>query len=104
MSEKRVRIRPLRGGNSIDNKNELCSLIYDEGVKFSRIIPTGDTFIVVCLSEEHVDKLTATTTINKLKEKSFDVFVPPHLKARKTIIIKGMDRSCSKDQWYWIAL
>ena len=92
MSEKRVRIRPLRGGINTDTKNELCSTIYNEGIKFSRIIPTSDTFVVVCLSEEQVDKLIAETTVNKLKEKAFEVIVPPHLKARKTVFIRRLDK------------
>ena len=91
-----MRIRPLRGGNAAEIKNELCSTIYNEGIKFSRIIPTGDTLIVVCLSEEQVDKLIATTTVQKLKEKSFEVIIPPHLKARKTVFIRRLDKDLTE--------
>ena len=88
-----MRIRPLQGGGTTTTaKNELCALIYDEGIKFSRMIPTRDTFTVVCLSEEEVDLLIATNTIEKLRSKQYEVIVPPHLKARKTVVIKRLDR------------
>ena len=92
MSGKRVRVRPLRGGDLASTKNELCSAIYQEGVKFSRIIPTGDTHVVVCLGEDDVNKMIANETINKLRQKQFEIIVPPHLKAKKTIMVKRIDR------------
>ena len=92
MSTTRVKVRPLEGGTSTDNKNGLCNAIYEQGIKFSRIIPTGDTFIVVCLSEDEVDKLIATPTSTELKSKKFEVVIPPHLKAKKTVIVKRLDR------------
>ena len=96
MSGRRVRIRPLQGGTTVGKKNDLSSSMYNEGIKFSRIIPTGDTYVVVCLSEEEVDKLIAYSTIEKLKNKQFEVIVPPHLKARKTVIIKQVDRDLTE--------
>lgn len=89
---RRVRIRPLSGGTSIGRKNELCGQVYGLGVKFSRIIPTGDTFVVVCLTEEDVDKLIATSAVTTLHNNQFDVIIPPFLKAKKTVIAKRLDR------------
>lgn len=92
MSGKRVKVRPLRGGTSIANKNELSALIYNQRIKFSRIIPTGDTFTVVCLAENDVDLLIATPNVTALRQQQYEVIIPPHLKAKKTVIVKRLDR------------
>ena len=96
MSTKRVRIRPLRGGDIANVKNELCNAIYEEGIKFSRIIPTGDTLVVVCLSEDEVDRLIASATTTALLNKQFQVIIPPHLKAKKTVIVRRIDKDLTE--------
>ena len=96
MSSKRVKVRPLRGGTSATTKNDLCNTMYEQGIKFSRIIPTGDTLVVVCLNEDEVDKLIATPTTTELRSKQFEVLIPPHLKAKKTVIIKRLDRDLTE--------
>ena len=96
MSATRVRIRPLQGGDPTAVKNDLCNAVYDQGIKFSRIIPTGDTYVVVCLNEDEVDKLMTPATTSALLNKQFQVIIPPHLKAKKTVIVKHIDRSVTE--------
>lgn len=92
MSTKRIRIRPSQGGTGLTRKNDLATLIYDQGIKFSRIIPTGDVFIVVCLNDNDVDYLTSNNVVDLLAQKQFEVNIPPHLKAKKTVVLKRLDR------------
>lgn len=51
--------------------------------------------MIICLTEEDVDKLTAATTIDNFKETELrsDHSPPSPLKAKKTVIIKCLDRN-----------
>lgn len=92
MNTRRVRVRPLQGGTGLQRKNDLSTLIYDHGIKFTRIIPTGEVFIVVCLTDNDVDKLNSGTVTDCLKGKQFEVIIPPFMKAKKTVVLKRVDR------------
>ena len=96
MDNKRVRIRPQSGDVSTNRKSELSAELFRLGVKHSKIIPTKDTFIVICLNEENVDKLICHNSTEVLKSKNFEVNIPPHLRAKKTVVIKGLDTEVNK--------
>lgn len=97
MTSKRVKIRPLTGGVDNDNREKLSDLLFQRlKLKYSRIMEAGDCFAVVCLNEENVDHLISANSINTLKQFGFDIILPPHLRARKCVIIRGMDKSVHK--------
>lgn len=90
---KRVKIRPTEGGITTDKRNELSSLLHNHlKIKYSRIVEAGDSFAVVCLDELNVDKLISTDTIVTLKNKRFDLILPPHLRARKCVVVRNLDK------------
>ena len=96
MTTKRVRVRSLRGGTSQQRNDELCQAVFSEGINFSKSIPaSNDTFVIVCKDDSDVDNLISEKTIMKLKKKDFDLNIPPQLRAKKTIIIKGLDKRVS---------
>lgn len=97
MSTKRVKIRPLSGGGvNMDNKMKLSKTLHEQKLKFTRIVEAGDSFAVVCLDEDNVEKLMDTTTIQTLRNQSYDVILPPQLRVRKCIIMRGLDSELNK--------
>lgn len=51
----------------------------------------GDSFITVCLTDEDVDKLTSHGNTELLLTKQPEAIVPPHLRARQTIVAKRLE-------------
>lgn len=60
------------------------------------MIKINNSFIVVYLNEEDADKLIANNTTTTLKQPKFEIIIPPHLMARKTVITKQIDRDVKK--------
>lgn len=56
----------------------------------------GDCYVVVCLNEDNVDHLISSNSINVLRSNNFEVVLPPHLRARKCIVIRGIDKDIQK--------
>lgn len=93
---KRIKIRPLEGEINQVTKTKLSKLLFDKiKLNFVRIVEAGDTFVVVCLNEDNVDLLISAKTITTLKQEKFDVIMPPHLRARKCIVVRGIDSDIS---------
>lgn len=92
MNTKRVKIRPLLGGTDNQKRSELSNFIFAQlKVKFTKIVPAGDCFAVVCLDESNVDKLITANSIAALRSHQFEVVLPPHLRARKCVVVRGLD-------------
>lgn len=87
----RVRIKSLQGGLNPQRKSLLRERLYENGVKFSRLIQAPDSFICICLSDNDVDLTISTKLIDKLKKIHFDVVIPPPLRAKKSVIIRRLD-------------
>lgn len=89
---KRIKIRPLVGEINQQTKLRLSKLLFDKiKLKFVKIVEAGDSFVVVCLNEDSVDLLISTKTIITLRNENFDIVMPPHLRARKCIVVRGID-------------
>lgn len=92
MSSKRVKIRPQAGGLTQEARKSLSKLLFERmKIKYSRIVEAGDCYAVVCLDEANVDLLIQTNSIKTLKDNGFDLIMPPHLRARKCVIVRGLD-------------
>lgn len=98
MATKRVKVLSLRGGTSPQRNDELCGLICELGIKFSKCLPANnDSFVVVCADELNVDMLISPKTTTALDKKGFQIAIPPQLKAKKTIILKSLDKRINKE-------
>lgn len=97
MATKRVKVLSLRGGTSTQRNDDLCSLICGLGINFSKCLPTNnDTFVVVCPDEANVDLLISNKTMSTLNKNGFQIAIPPQLKAKKTIVLKSLDKRINK--------
>lgn len=97
MSSKRVKIRPLAGGINPDTREQLSKILFEKlKVKYARIVEAGDCFAVVCLDESNVDLLISTSSITTLRQHRFDIVLPPHLRARKCIVVRWLDSDLHK--------
>lgn len=91
---KRVKIRPLHGGLDNEKRKILTNILFDDlKIKFSRIVETGDCYVVVCLDENNVDHLIMTNSITLLRNHNFEVILPPDLRAKKCIVVRSIDTS-----------
>lgn len=84
-------MKSLAGGLTTERKSKLRYTVYEQGVKFSRLIEASEAYICVCHSDDDVDLISSNEIINKLKRDSFEVVVPPPLRAKKSIIIRRLD-------------
>lgn len=91
MSSKRVRVRSLEGGTSAQRKTTLRGLLFNNGVKFSRLIEANEAFIAVCLEENDVDAMISVKVKDILEVNKFEVIIPPPLRARKSIVIRRLE-------------
>lgn len=91
MASKRVRIKSLEGGTTIQRKSLLRGILFSAGVKFSRLIEANDAFIAACLDDDDVDKCISIQVRDKLKDRKFEVIIPPPLRARKSIVIRRLE-------------
>lgn len=93
----RVKLRSLRGGTTKNRKDELIDLLYAKvKVKFTKILSTTDSFVVICATENDVDKLISCQTVTTLKRHDYEVSIPPHLRAKKSVVLKGLDEDITK--------
>lgn len=97
MATKRVKIHSLRDGTSLKRNDDLCKLICDIGISFSKCLPSSNEhFILVCQDEKDVDLLISEQTIRKLKSNDYEVIIPPQLRCKKTVVLKGLDKRINK--------
>lgn len=83
MTSKRVRVHPLMWGTGGRRKEEHTDILYSQAkIKFSKILTAGDSFVVICFSEDDVDNMTNDKTV-KLHTNKLEVIIPPHSKPNK---------------------
>lgn len=89
MSGRRVR--------STQRKEYLASVLFNQlSLKFTQIIPTGECFIIVCLTDDDVDTMIAAKGVDTLRSKKLKTIIPSHFRAKKSIIVKGLDKEITK--------
>lgn len=97
MTGRKVKVRSQVGGTTNTNKLKLCNLIYSKaGVKFSKLITTPDSFVVICSDDKSVDTMITAETTKLVKNNEFEAVIPPHLWAWKTVILKGLDKEITE--------
>lgn len=78
MARKWLRFRITEGSITPTRKHELRDTLFTKGVKFSKIVETKDTFVVVCFEENGVDLVLANDIKTKLIDLNLEVVIPPN--------------------------
>lgn len=92
MAPHKMKIRSLEGGTSPQRKKTLLALLKDTlRVRFSKLTEAGDSFVVVCLSDDDVNKLIKSANFEKFREKQFKPVIPPHLRALRSLFLRDVD-------------
>lgn len=93
MSGNRVKIKPPDGGKNVRSRNHLMDILFNKlSVRFTKLIDAPDSYVVLCLNEDEVNKVISHNGVAELMKHSFNVIIPPHLKAKKTVILRGLDK------------
>lgn len=85
------------------DKNKKCSgekvaeIAYGKfNVPFSRIYPTDDGFKAVCNNDQECDKLLTTEAIKQFSNIGLAVFMPPEIKAKRSLFARQVDHNIGK--------
>lgn len=97
MATKRIRFRITSGSFTPIKRNLIRDTLFNKGVKFSKIVEARDAYIVVCFDEEDVDKTLASEITNKLSDNGLDVVIPPPLRAKKSVVVRRLDKEITQN-------
>ena len=89
--DKMARIKIKRKPNTKEKKLELIEILYKKDIEISRVITTNDGFVVITINEEHADCIFRPETKTDLVSHNLIPFLPPELKAKKSVIIPRID-------------
>ena len=77
--------------NTKDQKLKLTEILCKNDIEIRRIFTSHDGFAVLTVSEQHADNIFQANIKNELEAHGFNAFMPPELKARKSVIIPRTD-------------
>ena len=89
----RMKLNRRRDGQSLSD-SEVAKMTFDATqVAFNRIIELrNNNFIVITRDQRDADRLLNSDMTNKSTNKGYDLVAPLELRAKKTILIRKLDR------------
>lgn len=72
-------------------KNILLEILARHDIFITKLIPLSDGFAVIISNDQELDKIFKTSTTEDLEKNNLHPLIPPELKARRSIIIPGVD-------------
>lgn len=72
-------------------KNRLLQILADQDIYATKVAKTWDGFVVILSSERETDTLFEPTCLEALKAGSYTPILPPEQKAKRSILLFGVD-------------
>lgn len=85
----RIKIKHL--SPSRDTKSKLLEILGQHNVYASRIIPLKDGYVIITSLEEELDIVFNASCHEALRADGFSPIMPPDLKAKRTVLLFGVD-------------
>ena len=86
----RLRVKDLQPSDNENRRHTIWSLIDSNKVNVYKVQQTGDAYAIVA-SDAELEKLLTTECRRQYSEKGFELYEPPHLKSKRTIVLLGVD-------------
>lgn len=92
MASKRLRFKATDGLINSTKKIALRETLFKNGVKISKIIDTKDSLLAICYEEKDVDAALTDNVKLNLTNHNLVPVIPPPLRAKKSVIVRRLDR------------
>jgi len=88
----KIIVKKLPNSEATPSKSEILKVLFDCGVQVSGVRLSDDKFHVFCCEDGDSDRLFAEACITALQTLNCEPVLPPHIRAKRTVLLRNLDQ------------